>query len=384
MQLGKREMHKVFILEAVPGDAEMLHVKFTPVKNPERDCSGELWIDRKSNTLVRTDVTISNAAKHPFLPLFSVDTISHVDITLSRTYRQEEGATLPDHISFSYHVTYKSYRIQPDSLKGKVPANTSRDIYTSGIVCFYDYGEPFILPYFNYDPDYDDYRKISIIPYNELFWDNNNTLLLTEKQKENLGFLAREGSLYTYENKSYGRDFLMNLQVNGKKIFQNYYTFWSPVKRIALNREVSRSSPVPVVNKQNTVLSDLYNLKVQVLLDVNRINDTLSTRSYTVLDGKDSFFQLPEQPATRAFLNIWFDLCEMERMKMQAELDTKSHTLEQIDAIYKKTMEGIDLLGKQYLKEVKLGGEERMLLKWNRMVLQELGIDNLALFPLDK
>ena len=384
MQLGKRGMHKTFVLEAVPGDAELEHIRFHPVKDPEKDFSGELWIDRKTGTLVKTDITIKNAAKHPFLPLFPCDTISNVDISVSRTYRQEEGVTLPDHISFNYHVTYKSIRNKPDSLHDNTPLIVKREISTTGIVSFYDYGDAFILPYFTYDPDYDDYRKISIIPFNEFFWDHNNTLLLTDNQKESLGFLAREGSMFTWDNREYGKDFLINLKTNGKRIFQNYYTFWSPIRRILPNREFLAGNPNLAVMGKTEPLSSLYNLKAQVLLDVNRLNDSLYCMSYTVFDGKESFYELGEHPATKAFLNIYFDLCEIERQKMQAELDSKSYTATQIDSLYLITIRRISEETKRYLSEVNLGKDETALFKWNKVVISKLGIDNLALFPVGK
>lgn len=382
LQMSRREMRKLFAIEAGTGDADLMLIRFYPKVKEHKDFSGEIWIDRKSGALVRTDFTINHAAKHPFLPLFSMDTISNVDVEVSRTYRQENGATLPDHIIFRYHVTYTSIRNAPDSSNDKSRIITTREIDTKGVVCFYDYGDPFILPYFSYDPDFDDYRKISIIPYNEVFWNNNNTLLLTEKQKENLGFLAREGCMYTYDNRSYGKDFLMDLVVNGKKVFQNYYTFWSPIRRIALNKEVGQADPVAMEKRLKTVLSDLYNLKVQLLLDVTRLNDTLHCTSYTVFDGKESFYQLPEQPCTRAFLNIYFDLCEIERRGMEAELAPASCTAPQIDAIYRRSVERMELQAKTYLKEVKTGTDETALFKWNNYVKEHLGIDNLLLFPL--
>jgi hypothetical protein len=69
----------------------------------------------------------------------------------------QRGALLPMLMVFSA----KSVR---DPRMVALPSVIKRDLMTSGIMYFYDYGNPFILPYFEYDKDFEDYRKISIIP----------------------------------------------------------------------------------------------------------------------------------------------------------------------------------------------------------------------------
>jgi hypothetical protein len=378
-QLSRREMKKQFRVEAGYEDDKLCEIKFQPRDRTNACFSGEIWMDKVSLSLLKTDLTVTNTPRHPFLPLFPQDSISHVDLTVSRTCRQEGSSMVPDHISFSYHVTYKSVR---DSLVAQVPSSISREISTSGIIYFYDYGNPFILPYFEYDPNYDDYRKISIIPYNEVFWNNNNAILLTDRQKENLGFFIHRGQLVNFREGNYGKDFLWNIpDAMRSTLFEFYYSFWSPDKRISLDKKLPQNRAYRLDKVIKTVQSDLYSLEVQILLDVNQIEDSLSCRSYTVFDADKTFYHLPEQSYTEVFLNIYFDLCEVERRKMQKELDSHLFSVSQIDSVYQRTSEDISSLTQQYLREVQLGKDQKAITKWNGYILDQLGIDNLQIFP---
>ena len=224
---------------------------------------------------------------------------------------------------------------------------------------------------------------MSFIPYNDFFWKSNFTLRLTEKQKENLGFFSQKGHLINYGEGNYGKDFLKFSHTDStfSKLYDSYYTFWSPDKRIRLNRELTQNTIYPPEKINNSIQSRLYDLKVQILLDVTQSGDTLQHRSYTVFDAGKTFFHLPEQPCTTAFLNIFFDLSEIERRKMENELCQKSWTVARIDSIYKKTAESIAMVTRRYLKEVQMGKNEKLLRTWNEYVKENLNIDNIAIFP---
>jgi hypothetical protein len=243
LQFNKRELKKYFILKQEYSDGKLSEIKFTPRTDQNRRFSGEVWIDSKTFFLLKINLTIKNALKHPFLPLFQMDSIKNVDLSVSYTYKQEDTKTVLNTINFNYNITYKSVR---DSISALVPFIITRDISAKGIMYFYDYNHPFILPYFDYDDGFDDYSKMSIIPYNVVFWKNNNTLVLTQKQKENLGFFAHEGYLVNYDEGNYGKNFLQILRryPNDSTInpfYEFHYAFWSPNERIILNRKLRQN-----------------------------------------------------------------------------------------------------------------------------------------------
>jgi CarboxypepD_reg-like domain len=384
-QFSKREMKKYFVVELEYSDDQMYKIKFHPRNDNNRRFSGVIFIDKKTFALLKIDLSVKNATKHPFLPLSQKDSLYNVDLSISRGYKQDGDACLPDHINFSYHVTYKSVR---DSINFRIQSRITRDINTTGVVCFYDYDTPFILPYFEYDSDYDDYRKMSIIPYNEAFWNNNNRLLLSEKQKQDIGFFSHEGQLVNFKEGNYGKNFLnivrntSNNDSSVSPIFEYYYAFWSPNERIRINKKLPQNEIYSPDKINQTIQSSLYSLKVQLLLDVTQLDDSLICKSYTVFDANKTFYHLPEQPYTKAFLNIYFDICEIERRKMERELNTHIVSTAKIDSVYTETIARIDRITQRYLKEVQLGKKERELAEWNKYVLKNLNIDNLHLFRL--
>ncbi|MCX6268039.1 MAG: carboxypeptidase-like regulatory domain-containing protein [Bacteroidetes bacterium] len=379
MQFTKKSLKKIFRLTMEPGENGMYHIGFQPWQDIHNHFSGEIWIDRKTYALVKIDLAISNAARHPFIPIFKIDRLSNVDIKISHTFKNDGFSNSPDYINFSYHVTYKSARDDPGSM---TPSVIQREIDTRGVLCFYDYDDPFIIPRFDYDANYDDYRKMSIIPFNEFFWDNNNTLILTEKQKESIGFFADNGLLVNFEKGSYGKDFL-TLTHYDSSLYENFYTFWDPVKRFSLNRNLPQNKIYKQSEINRNILTDKYNLhhlEVQLLLDVTSVDNTFFCKSYAVFDEKKTYFHLPDEPETTTFLNIFFDLCEIERRKMEQALNTSAFTAKQIDSVYKSHLGNMKKITTKYLDEAKLGKSKRAMSKWNSEVLEILGIDNMKMF----
>ena len=195
-----------------------------------------------------------------------------------------------------------------------------------------------------------------------------------------------EGCLLNFGEGNYGSNFLAKAKDDStfyrfySGFYEFYYTFWSPDKRILLNRKLKRYEAYPAETLNHNVPSDLYQLNVQVLLDITQVKDSLYCKSYTVFDAAKTFYHISTQPWTNAFLNIYFDICEIERRKMEKELGTNDHNLAQIDAIYNKTRENITTITRKYLKEVQLGKNQEELINWNQYVITNLGIDNLHLF----
>ncbi len=371
--LSSRQGKRDFRLWLAYSDDAMYKINFESIDSIQTQSSGTLWIDSQTFAPLKTKISLHHVRSHPFMPMFPFDSIKNLDLEVNQTYQSVGGYSVPEHLEFSYKFTYKSNR---DTLRLGQPAHLEREVTTHGILYFYDYDQPFLLPYFTYAPDFDDYRKISLIPYNADFWKNNNALLLTNRQKEELGFLMQKGQLVNYTEGNYGKDFL-NICRDKGSVFEYYYCFWKPGERIILNRKLEQNKVFPIEKINRMILSDLYRLKVQILLDINPEGDHFQSRSYTVFDAMSTFFHLPEQPYTSAFLNIYFDLWEIERRKMQAELDSSNFSLDQIRTLYQAAVHRAGEITERYLKEVKTGKEEKALKKWNRLVIKEIQVDRM-------
>lgn len=384
LQLSKMVMKKYFNLRMVGMDSALYHIAFKPKVNNNECFTGEVWIERKTFNILKINLSVKETSIHPFYPMHDFDKISAVSFNISNTYKTNAMDNWLDHTSFDYSFVYHSVRDSTIGTAFKTHGRVlDRKITSKGIVLFYDYKQPFIIPYFEY-PDnlyYGDYYKMKFIPYNKVFWRVNNPLSLTEEQQSKMSFFSKTGELVNYRSCDYGRDYLeVKKGVSDSLRFLQFdYLEWSPEMRIHLIPNTENTKVYPPEKINASIQSDLYQLVVQILLDVTRANDTLYCSSYTMFDPHQTIYHLPEQPYTRAFMNIYFDLCEIERRKMQKELDARLYTQEEIDAIYQRTLQNIELQTQAYLKDVKLGENIISLKKWNQYVLEKLNIDNLKM-----
>ncbi len=376
LQYNKSEMKGIFALSIMNSDSTLIDIKFIPLKDFNEHFSGEIWIDKKSFSVLKINLTIENTTKHPFVSVWE-DSITNVSLDISQTFKKDGHLILPVQTLFNYNLTYISASGKA-RIKKVLPYMT-RDINVKSMLYFYDYDNPFILPYFEYNSEFSDYKKMSLIPYNNVFWRNNNAMVLTEKQKEKLGFLAQTGFLINYADTNYGKDFLKTKTSDTLK-YLFPYTFWQPKKRIFLSKKTNQTEVYPPEKINQSILSELYNLKVQILLDINPSGDSLSYVSYSVFDETQTYYHLPQQIYTTVFLNIYFDICEIERRKMDQKLSMYHASVNQIDSVYKETLKSMETTTQKYLKEVKLGKEESALKKWNEYVIKNLNINNIEIF----
>lgn len=384
LQHSKSKAKRLFDLQLNYLDSSNFNIGFHP-KNKKAACfSGNIWIDKKTSNIKKLTYHISNTEAHPFLPLFSSDSLGSVSMDVTTSYKQIDDKSVIDYISFEYSFPYYSY---------KESRQLSRNIKSKVLLYFYEYNNSFILPYFEYDNDFNDYRKLSLIPYNEAFWDNNNQIILSQEQKEKLGFIAKNGDLINFKNdfidKLFGDITSNEKNIHHRKsFFENNYSFWDHDKRVVLAAKSDSAgySIKDELNKskddfgfQPQFRDDLYELEVQILLDVTKIDSLYHSISYTIFDASKTFYHLPKNMYSNAFVNIYFDIYEIERRKMQARLDHKHLGKSQIDEIYTTTVETADLIAKDYLREVQLGEHEASLQKWNTYIMDHLGIDNILL-----
>jgi hypothetical protein len=380
LQLNKRGLRKNFFIELGYFDGKYYTIKFHPKNNSKNSFSGEAWIESETYNLLKIYLKAENTVIHPFLPEFPRDSIYNVSFDICNTYKSDDELTFPDHFVFNYSITYRS-RKDTIFLYRK---NLVSEIKSKSIMYFYDYDKPFILPYFEYTDMYfgrDDYQKISFFPYNEAFWNSNNVMIQTEKQKQDYGLLSNQGELINYREGNYSSNFLAYLpgrdSLPGHLEF--YYPFWNSRKRLVPKLKSDNFKIYSKEKINSSIRSDLYKLKVQILLDIVESGDSLLCKSYTVFDSEQTYYHLLLNFYSNAFFNIYFDIWEIERRKMQQKLEVSNLTLSQINEIYNKTIENLNTISEQYIKEVNVGENEKSLRKWNDFVYEKLDIDNMKM-----
>ena len=378
LQFTKSKLRKNYSVKILTefSDENIFHLEFAPRENASENFSGEIWIDKKTYSILKINLEIKNSSVYPFLPLWQGDSLSNINMNISESYSMNGNKSFLNHVSFNYQLEY----IDSAHKNGSVSTGHSRNINVTGILHFYDYEKPFTVPYFKYDTNESDYRKILSLPDNESFWKNNTRLVFTEKQNRVLEFFANHGRVINYGRK------LFNGSPDKFSFEFNSFIHWSDSTRLQLSKNnldsiLRKNAPT---EKSPQTKSEMYNLVAQLFLDVDSSDISVQYLSATIFDATQSFYNLPEEPVTNCFINIYFDICEIERRKMEKILSVHMYTLAQIDSVYRQTLEALNEKTERYFKEVQRGSNGTALKNWNTYVMEELNIDNFRILGVQK
>ncbi|MDD4236562.1 MAG: carboxypeptidase-like regulatory domain-containing protein [Bacteroidales bacterium] len=380
LQMSKNDMQKSFYLNIIPSDSSMFHISFKPKADEQSLFKGELWIDKKTMLPLKINLSINNAEILPIITTVE-DSLKNVSMDITLNYKLIDGNIFPELISFDFKYTIirgLGAQLLDPSLDKQLTYNSHAVLY------FYDYDNPFILPFFEYDAEIYDYQKLQLIPYNHNFWDYNEALLLSESQKKTIGLLVKDSLQFYYREGNYGRDFGLKergvILAEGNVGFSAIFTFWFPDRRVMIHKSYPKNKTVSLQAAINYSASMLVKLKTQILLDVNKVYDSLVCDTYSVFEEIYSYYKMPVKEYTNPMVNIYFDLCEIKRRELQSILDTSNLSLEDISKLYYKIEEEKEVLSYKFLYETDYGANQDKMEEWNKYVIDNLGIDNLALF----
>ena len=265
--------------------------------------SGRLWVNKTREWVIKAEYISESADRHPFLPLFNSYRIANVSFRITKAFDSNGPSPILNYIDFSYRIEYKSHFAQFDSLDYSLSARA--------LTYFYDYGDPFFAPKFEFSiPQVGDYRKNNAYPYNSFFWKNNDEYKLNDKQQRNELFFRDTASFTNLE-------VFKKIGNKDKGLFQHPFVSWSPKERVILKEIMADTLPV----KPSTLsLGPNYNLDVEIFLDVNTYQDSMNILTRTVMDPYETYYRSELTPTDHCFINIYLDLCEIQRRELEAAL----------------------------------------------------------------
>jgi hypothetical protein len=333
-------------------------IAFEPTKDPRTHFSGKVWIDSLRKDVIKLELSAADVSNYPFVPIWPTDSLLKVGMELTKNYQRLNGSMYLSSLDFNYDLRYQHRDGSID------------DISTRAVLYAYDYEDKFELPFFHFaDPNMSDYRKINAIPYNAYFWEHFDEFKLNDLQDQNRRF-ANDPS--TVSNKQ-----MFVRSGFGKKGFlQQPYVHWSGKRVVFREQEFDKAAHYEL---GKLAPAERYNLKGQIFLDINQIDDSLHFLTSAILDPYDSYYKFPMDDTARAFINLYFDQIEIERELLNDELKKCSTEQEMFDTYYSR-MEKVELMTRQFLAETDRGLNKRGMIKWNERVTHHLGINNLALF----
>ncbi|MDD3860358.1 MAG: carboxypeptidase-like regulatory domain-containing protein [Bacteroidales bacterium] len=372
-QYGKNAMKKIFNLELLGFDGKNYNIKFYPLDNSKKYFSGDVWIEKESMRVLKINLTIDSAEIIPFDPILRYDTIKNFRMNISNSF-SPQNRYLPDHTVFDYSFDYVSRRDTMLLLSGY--KNTISKMTSNGLIYYYDYENPFVLPYFDYNLDYADYILICLLPYNNEFWETNNIVELTDRQKDKFSIGGNINNIENHSNVIDGKMYLKNYSTGNNDLgifLMTSYVFWNAEKRLLVDKLIVSD------NLPNLYPDQMCNLVVQIVLDITDVGDSFVCKSWSVFDVTKTVYLYDDTPDVESYFNIYFDICEIERRKMQIKLEEKKYTLAEIDSIYNETKAEIAKISKLFYQETERGHDEKGIKKWNKYVVENLGIDNLEI-----
>lgn len=366
LELSGSKLRKSFYLtlesQYVNNGDSIYVIGFRPKDTTGKFFEGTAWVNQTKKLLVKIDMQCANTGEHPFLPMFPNDTISGVSLHITQTFREMNGASVFNHTDFSYGTTYKS-RLRTED----VPEYT---VQTKAILYAYDYSRPFTLPEFKFsEPSTGDYRRINALPYNTFFWKFNDEYRLNDSVNSNERFFSDPRSMTSSE-------LFRTNAFTGRALFEHPFVRWSK-NRIVL-REVIADTTLDA--RAPGFKSEQYNLAVKIFLDVNAYAGTLNVLTAAVIDPFETYYRLPMDRQTHCFINMYFDLCEIERRRLEDKLLSEQPAPGSIPAIYSAFSKEFDAMTAAYLNAVQRGTDEKAMTRYNAIVYEKLGIDNLAIY----
>jgi hypothetical protein len=374
LMLKKHPMKTAYDVEllSVSGPADNLYeIQFTPKLDAGAYFSGVVWMDKNSGNILKLELTQDQLANHPFRPIRQTDKVGILDIELSYTFETDSIFTRLQNIDFNYSFDYSSKVGQ-------------KRLHTNGVVYLYDYDSVFVKPRFNYDASYSDYQKIVAFPHNEKFWSYTDALLPSEQKQAFVRFFKEHGTLINFDKLSHASTLLHSkklrwdrarLDINMIEGERGYN-----VRPSRINFYNYRARYVPRKGFFGDVEdSQFYYLKGQLFLDMNFENGDADHLSAAMLDLDQCFYYLMPEKYSTCFVNIFFDLIEIQRRKLEKALAEAKPNEKRYAFLYQKFQDELEIILRTYINEVRKGANAEALIQWSNMVNDELGINNLIL-----
>lgn len=343
------------------GDSVVV-IRFVPRKHKEEWFEGEVGLVLGRNEPHFVQLRCSKAAVHPFVPLSPGERLSNVSLELSRSLVPGPTGMRLEKLEMRYGVTYSNQRGQ------------EYPVVSRALLYCYAPEQPFFIPPVDFGEvdGLSDYLRINAQPYQAVFWEHSRETRIEDVQGRNAAFFKDPRSITNV-------NLFTNQPLLGKGLIERPFTHWDG-RRLIFNGSTER--PLPTDPRKREVRVDDFHLQVVLYLDLHPLGDSLHWQTATIFDPYRSYFYLPIGPKEQCFINLYFDLMEMERRKLEAALAASDRQQKTLLALYEAANESARQMAEAYFKDAMLGNNRKGMESWNEKVKQALGINNLEAFGL--
>ena len=361
LQLSKKKLKKYYKLELIGFENGAYQIEFTSKKDTGLFFNCHVLIDKKSMQIIKIVLFENNLKNHPFIEINPHHVLDSLNYYVAYTYRNDSTHFLQK-IEFKYDFNYDN--------NVKI-----RKMKSSGVFLFYDQPQIFDQPYYvDEEKIISDYDKIVFQPYDELFWKFNKVLVPSKKILKYREFFNKNGILFNYNELS-----------EYYYIFRNKIIPWSEERIFLFELNYAGHSNAEVLSLASSstrikkTVSSNFNFSYQIYLDRNIFGGITFYNAETLINLDKSFYSRKTNKNTTSFINIYFDLVEIEKRNLLQILENNEWNNHQVDSIYKSTIRKLERELNQYLKSVYYGVNDEDLLLYADKVNNELNIDNTKL-----
>lgn len=364
----KRQLKKKYFLSLSSKykneqDEVIYVINFKPRDTIDPYFSGKAWIDSLSRDIHKVQLQVEDSRIHPFRPFWLGQELRNVDLDIRKSFEKVDGEMRIKSVDFDYNLIYTT------------DGEDSLNIETRAVLWAYNYNEAFDLPLFRFvRTKHNDYRRIQMLPSDSRFWECNDEFQVESNSEERLMFLKDSTTINSQELFRSDTIFRHNF-------FESPYVTWNG-NRVLL-KGISEDSAA-YYDERGVILSHRYNLDAQFFVDVNELCDSTQLVTKTIFDPYSSYFNFNITPQNQVFINIYFDLMEIERRKLHEKLLPIKEDRQKVEEEYRRATEAARRLSDNYFKEVERGTNFEALQKWNEVICNKLHIDNIYLFGLEE
>jgi hypothetical protein len=373
LALSKKKMEKTYDLQFIRqfrdelGQLKM-EIEFIPSIDEKKAFSGSVIVDPEREVVDELVINIQNTEVHPFVPLWPDDELRNTSISIRKRYSTVKSSTRLQSIDFKYSFDYH------------MEEGLIYTIESTALLYAFDYNELFTRPHFVFvEMPKKDFRTAIALPYHKEFWKQVDDFRLRDPEGKSEAFFFDPMNMNSI--KFHLADTLTEENSNIEKpkrfIIERPFRSWSKA-RVGL-----RSYEPPKNQTVSRLPSEQYKFVIQLYADFNMWNDSLNYITSAIFDPIQSYYYLQDSPLGNAFFNIYFDLVEIQRRKLDVELK-KCSTLQEAKKVYHQIQTETDDLCRSYLKEARRGENWDAFKEWNQLIVDQLKIDNIELFSLSE
>ncbi len=337
------------------GTSALALLRFRPRADSAGLFSGTVLIDTSSFEIQKIVLMIEKATRHPFKPLNKSHSITGLSLKFEMNFRKiDNGIVVFDFILFDYRMNYQAgTRIH--SLKSR------------SLMVFYDYEQPFVIPFYIPAPALSDYGKLLSIPFNPTFWERNYIIPTTSTARNYTAYFQQRGITVNFSESP-----------GSERVIPQKVLYWHPDIHLAWDF-IGKKNPGWIAfaesGKRHVSKEDLatrkYFLDFQIFLDVNPEPDTCYWQSRSMLFLDNSFYEHPRDTLALSTFDLEFDIAELYRLRMENQfqaLMSAGCNKSDFQHIYNKMVKQFEGMRWLCRKETKRGQNKVAYQTWRKRI----------------